>query len=319
MIAGESQYIPAKLTGTSNIHRSITFSDLPVEIHRLIFINLDSIEDILCLALTSRQYLWAIGLEYMHCYYASFLGRWAGVNIVCVGEDVRAGDFPPKLFSVEEVDELNQKTIDEAGSDDGYWDESNDSAKPFTLYHFSLPTVSDPEETDDVRIESSGIYLDCRKRSKHRDPAFQLASRELLVSDSNYLPQDEPWILRNLTTKEIVRSEAIALKPEFVRGPHIDVLGFGHAVLSRICWSTSPSLSTVDPRGTTSITRGVWAGHCFDITTLARHESETEGVTGWSDVSRQVAEEMAVIWESEWGTDWREAVIKYSRYLVFSE
>ena len=58
---------------------------------------------------------------------------------------------------------------------------------------------------------------------------------------------------------------------------------------------------------TTPILKGVWAGHCFDITTLARHEKETNGV-GWSDVSDEVAREIASIWESEYGANWRETV-----------
>jgi len=42
----------------------------------------------------------------MHDYYTSFLGRWAGENIVYVGEDVKPGDYPPGLFSAEELDVL---------------------------------------------------------------------------------------------------------------------------------------------------------------------------------------------------------------------
>lgn len=58
---------------------------------------------------------------------------------------------------------------------------------------------------------------------------------------------------------------------------------------------------------TTNISRGVWAEHCFDITTLARHTEETKDA-GWSDVSDEVAREIAGIWESEYGADWRETV-----------
>jgi hypothetical protein len=107
-----------------------------------------------------------------------------------------------------------------------------------------------------------------------------------------------------LTTKQFVRSEAIALKREFIHGPKINVLGFGEVVMSRICWSTSKSVAMED---TTNISRGVWAGHCFDITTLARHKDETNGA-GWSDVSDEVAREIAGIWESEYGANWRETL-----------
>ena len=58
---------------------------------------------------------------------------------------------------------------------------------------------------------------------------------------------------------------------------------------------------------TTNISRGVWAGYCFDITTLARHIEETKEA-GWIDVSDEVAKEIAGIWASEYGADWRETV-----------
>jgi hypothetical protein len=109
------------------------------------------------------------------------------------------------------------------------------------------------------------------------------------VIEETYFPEDQQWILRNLTTRQFVRSEAIALKPEFIHGPNINVLGFGEIVTSCICWSTSSSINMSD---TTNISRGVWAGHCFDITTLARHEDEIHE-TEWSDVSDEVVREIA--------------------------
>ncbi|KAH7116373.1 hypothetical protein EDB81DRAFT_952980 [Dactylonectria macrodidyma] len=289
--------------GTETDH-SITLSGLPKEVHQLIFIYIEFIEDIICIGLTSR-YFWAIGREHMHDYYTSFRGQWAGENIVCVGEDVEPNDFPPRLFSVEELDELRHKTID-IPYDDDYPDEVAYPAVPFTLYHLTFPGMSDMEEDIDLRTESLRIYFHCRERGRYKDPVFQLTRSEMVVKESTYFPQDQPWILRNLTTKEFVCSEAIALKPEFIHGPNIEVLGFGEIVMSRICWSTSSSVSMSD---TTNISKGVWAGHCFDITTLARHDDETKGV-GWSDVSNEVTSEIASLWESEYGTDWRETVCK---------
>ncbi|KAH6973831.1 hypothetical protein BKA56DRAFT_620029 [Ilyonectria sp. MPI-CAGE-AT-0026] len=102
--------------------------------------------------------------------------------------------------------------------------------------------------------------------------AFASTGSEMLAKEKTSFPEYQPWILRNLTTKEFVRLEAIALKPELIHGPKIDVLGFGEIVMSRICWPTSSSASKGD---TTNISKGVWAGHCFDITTLARREGET--------------------------------------------
>ncbi|KXX83080.1 hypothetical protein MMYC01_200489 [Madurella mycetomatis] len=139
-----------------------------------------------------------------------------------------------------------------------------------------------------------------------KDPAFDCIRSEMWVQEETYFPEDQQWILRNLTTKQFVRSEAIALKPELIHGPSISVLGFGEVVMSRICWSTSSFVSMSDAA---NISRGVWAGHRFDITTLARHRDETNEV-GWSDVSDEVAREIAGIWESEYGANWRETPAK---------
>ncbi|KAF2174703.1 hypothetical protein K469DRAFT_743583 [Zopfia rhizophila CBS 207.26] len=115
---------------------------------------------------------------------------------------------------------------------------------------------------------------------------------------SKFYPSDQPCILRNLTTKDFVRSEPIALRPEYIHGPNIDFLGFGEVVLSRICWSTGSSIS-MEYDG--NIHRGVWAGHCFDITTLAGHTENMEDE--WKDVSEEIVQEIATIWESECGSD----------------
>ncbi|KAF3764035.1 hypothetical protein M406DRAFT_260898 [Cryphonectria parasitica EP155] len=294
-------------TTTMETGQPIKFSTLPTEVHHLIFTHLASVEDVVCLGLTSR-YFWAVSQEYIHDYYASFLGQWAGENIVCVGEDVMPGDFPPGLFSAQEREELGSKTIDIPWDDDDP-DEIAYPAVPFTLHHFTSPSVSRIQKKVDLHSESTRIYFDCRERNSHKDPAFSSSTRSaLIIRKSDYLPQDEHWILRNLTTREFIRGDAVALKPEYIHGPNMDVLGFGEIIMSHICWSTSSSANMSYKGG---ITRGAWAGHCFDITTLGRHNSETQGTQGeesWRDVSEEAMREVAGIWESEYGSGWREEI-----------
>lgn len=123
---------------------------------------------------------------------------------------------------------------------------------------------------------------------------------------SDFYPEDQPWILRNLTTREHVRSEAIAIKPEYIHGPNIDILGFGEVVLSRICWSTDESCGM-----TTDISRGIWAGHRFDITTVDKHRKGCSGQDNWKDVSEEVASEIEKIWRDQFGDDWCDIMIKW--------
>lgn len=295
------------LAGSSRHHQrakrhggddALTFSDLPSDVYRLFFHHIEFIEDVVCLGLASRH-LWTFARDHIHAYYMSLLGRWAGENIVCVGEGVERGDYPPGMFSAEELDTLQQTTTNAYVDDDCI--KYTMCNEPITLYHFALPSISDMEKVD-LQKESWRIYSHCENRAKQDDPAFLARRSEIAVRYSTYLPRDQPWILRNLTTKEFVRSEAIALKPRYIHGPDIQVLGFGEVVLSRICWSTSSSTGL---HHTANISRGVWAGHRFDITTLARHEDDTKGV-GWTDVSDEVAREIANIWECEYGADIRD-------------
>ncbi|KAK8070659.1 hypothetical protein PG997_010862 [Apiospora hydei] len=263
---------------SSDTKQPITFSNLPEDVHWLIFDQVDAVEDAVCLGLTNR-YFWALGRIHLHNHYSSLRGRWAGQRIVCVGEDVDVGDYPPTLFSVEEVNQLLSLQVTE------YSDEGSRKV-PFTLFHFTEPPTSE-EEIVCLENESRQIYDHSRYRGRnfqYEDISLEgiegwLAKAEkILVNNETYFPADQAWILRNLTTKEFVRSEAIALRPEFIHGPNIDIIGFGEVVVSRICWSTSDS---VNMKNTTNITRGVWAGHAFDITTLARHEDETKVTEAW--------------------------------------
>lgn len=125
---------------------------------------------------------------------------------------------------------------------------------------------------------------------------------------SDFYPKDQPWILRNLTTQEDVRSEAIADKPEYIHGPSIEVLSFGEVVWSRICWSTETdcSMDYID-----NIHHGVRAKHRFDITTLDRHkQGSLEGIE-WKDVSEEVGNGVEKIWHREFGSNWRDIIERW--------
>ncbi|RFU74581.1 f-box domain containing [Trichoderma arundinaceum] len=322
--------------GEADAKRGISISDFPIELQRKIFDNVGHIEDVICLGLTSRHF-WALAQEYLDRYDASFVGQWAGKNIVCVGRDVEPGDYPPGLFSEAEMDEFRTRTIKKA--DDNVYlpplllpglDPSSFHSVarltslppnfyspglaptvevrppvtvPFTLHHFALPTVSVSETSPQRQeLESVVAYSRCRGRDP-QDPAFELTRKAMHARSSAAFPEDEPWILRNLTTKEFVRSEAIALKPEFIRGPNIEALGFGEVLLARICWSSTPSPSFP----TTNICRGVWAGHRFDITTASSHRCETKGVE-WKDVSEEAVGDVANVWSCLMGSGWREQI-----------
>ncbi|EXU96961.1 hypothetical protein X797_009878 [Metarhizium robertsii] len=235
-----------------------TILDLPTEIILQVFKEVDCMKDLICLGLARRSF-WAIARQRLHDYYMSLWGKWAGENIVYVGEYTQPGD--------EQKMELC------------------------------------------IRDASIRLYEACKNRDKSHDPAFKLAYSEIVCEDSTYFPENESWILRNLTTKEFIRSEAIAIKPEYIHGPFIEYLGFHEVIVSRASWSTFSPTAMADP---TEITRGVWAGHRFDITTLARHNLDPQA-TEWRDVSEEVAKEIASIWRDNHGPNWRKKYVQLKK------
>ncbi|KAL1633269.1 hypothetical protein SLS58_011158 [Diplodia intermedia] len=260
---------------------------LPAELHDLIIDHLD-MDDVFNLCISNR-YFWNIGLGRIRDYIMSHLGTWADERIVCVGNGVPDADYPPAMYTDDEraryreqLDEMNLWEFHE-------YEEFIHVGRvdvPDTFYR----QLKRPDTASD--LPQLGSYASCVLAEARPDLR-------------SFYPVDQPWILRNLTTKEYVRSEAIALKPEHIHGPHIDHIGFGEVVMSRICWTADGAEIGMEPG---NIRRGVWAGHRFDITTLARHNKETKK-DDWRDISKEVAEELAKIWETEYGSNWREKIM----------
>ena len=114
---------------------------------------------------------------------------------------------------------------------------------------------------------------------------------------SRYYPDDQKWVLRNLTTREFVRSEAVAGNSE-QNGPYIRGLGFEHVVLLRVIWSSSSPNARFN--------QGIWAGHHLEIATLDRHEKSVMSNVAWKDISEDVIEDMIQLWRAAregWLTD----------------
>jgi hypothetical protein len=112
------------------------------------------------------------------------------------------------------------------------------------------------------------------------------------------------WILHNLSKNKYIREEAI--KVAGVKGMSDNhsskEIGLGQVVLSHICWSTVNSCAM--GYYNKDIHRGVWAGDCFDITTI--NQVGIEDSRKWTDVSDKVAKEMMEIWVGEYGNEWLE-------------
>ncbi|UKZ84818.1 uncharacterized protein TrAFT101_000705 [Trichoderma asperellum] len=286
---------PVDGLGHAQLDQPPPLLDLPSELHWRIFQHVGTIQDVLGLGLAYPS-LRGMAQRQLQDHFRLLFGRWANHKIVCVGEYVEAHDYPPGLFSDEELQDISQWEH-QAYSEDT---EETIWITPSTLHDFTRSGVSDIQKEPCMRGEIFRLreYLSLRQWCTSAG-MINIGLRPR--SDREFFPTNEPWILRNLTQKQLVRAEAIALKPEFIHGPDINILGFGEVLLSRICWSSSPAFGIEDP---TNICRGVWAGHRFDITTLARHQEETAGDNDWVDASDEVAQEIATIWQSNLGADW---------------
>lgn len=234
-----------------------------------------------------------------------------------MGLDGIIGDYhyPKELFTEEERKELSQFK-GEDGEPMPLWE--------IALYHYD---TCDPDDLRKVYKDllpskhTDRIMRSCSERFRenpidacHWNDVWYKIQCAHSINLWQFCPTDQAWMLRNLTTKQFVRSEEIALRPEFINGPDIKVIGFGHVVLSRICWSQDPENGMDFYDG--EINRGVWAGHRFDITTVESHRKSTKGEV-WEDVSQEIATELATIFASKFGPDWHRIVVK--RYFQQQE
>ncbi|KAI0160753.1 hypothetical protein GGR57DRAFT_519636 [Xylariaceae sp. FL1272] len=264
---------------------------LPMELHLLIISFLD-IKDAVSLFIANTYFL-SLAPHVLDNYFLSGQGQWAGKSLVCVSQECEPGDYPPGLFSEAEVDAFNTMTYD----------------PPFNLYTFTKPSVSEVVNPFHVQLV---MHLDTLTRDcgllYGEDPAFAhiepLLSRSWHDHCETYLPSHQPWVLRNLTTKQVVHAERILPSPTHrpLYGTERVGRGFGLVLFLRTYWFSSPSADLEN--GPTNVSRGVWAGHRFDITTLIRHEAKTGGEE-WDDVSDEVVRDIADFMKPTYGEEWR--------------
>ncbi|KAG5982392.1 hypothetical protein E4U55_001986 [Claviceps digitariae] len=278
-------------------------SKLPVELHILIFDYCvdEDLAGVIALGLTN-QYFWSIARTYVMKHVMANLGAWAGQQLIAVGDSVRVDDHPPDLFATKkaEHDLLSRRQDDYIGGAQS----PTDGGDKVTLYDRIVKNFRHEQ-----LLVLPTLWLDlCSKwlqpRHLTEDTGVKAFRRMFSTTTDDFYPPDQVWMLRNLTTNEYVRGDGLALEPQMTRGPFIRGIGFGIVLLSRILWSSDPSVSLKEPTGT--IHRGVWAGHRFDITTTTRHEEERADGQVWTDVTAKLLEEVMAIFEMNVGKAWKD-------------
>ena len=257
----------------------ISIQMLPVELLQLIFGMIEEFSDVICLALAS-EHIFRAGEFRIR---AETQQSWAGHRLICVGNYLDNEDIPQGLLTSDEQEELNCGVLE----DDG---------EPHTLHSLALERFSSVSSC--MRHNRSNYFFQHFVSLSAPGEIQMLIGRMVfkeIVDQFNPRVQDnDKLILRNLTKKQYVREGATSTS-------------LGTIVLARICWSSDSSCNMAYKGH--ALTRGVWAGDRFDITTLDQLE---EG-TGWTDVSKEVDDEMGRIWENEYGPEWKRIRPRYGR------
>ena len=271
------------------------------------------------------QYLWNFAKRHIEADYVSSFGLWPGKGIVCGGEELEPTDYPPNMLTQSDKDELQTGLKESETWDDVETDEESDEesaefvSSPINLYHLAETRYQPVKKWDRwqyYRVIGLLVHLGEWGRLPAL-PRSRISNDLHRIEELDSRSKDQSWILRNLTTQEFVRSEAIAIKPEYIHGPDIDVLGFEEVLWSRICWSTEPDRSLND-KDSLLVRRGIWAGHRFDITTIDRNEQASAEQTQWKDVSEDVADCIDRIWRRGFGSHWRELIQQWNQWWAYS-
>ncbi|KAJ7342838.1 hypothetical protein DFH08DRAFT_1011306 [Mycena albidolilacea] len=256
-------YFPQKAAQSS------TLVNLPLEMIQEIYSNIEDFVDVVCLSMTCQS-LWNRGRKEIYRYVGLIAASlsWVGGCIICVGNYLENDDIPEHLLSPEEKAEFTRLDNNKDEDEDG-------ESQQYTLYNYPWVESAGYRGIFSVRrlFESymlSGL-LDWRVHS---------VLRSLNLSRHQYVRESSLVSWREAVQAEIKETRDV---------------GFGHIVLSRICFSTSGSVAMVYDG---DIHHGVWAGDRLDI--VAESEISDDDRSAWTDVSDEVLKEVEAIWRSEY-------------------
>lgn len=242
-------------------------SALPVEILMMMINFIESTDDVVRLGLTNRTF-WQLSYRWLQKVFSQDYGSWAGDRLVCFGDYFKLHDLPEGVSP----DDLKHGTLA--------------MRKPY------IPDGYYSEEFPEWRI------LGSERHDSLMGSLYPPLVRAEMLYDLN-----RDWVLCNLTKREYIRADTIAEATQTTNnraGPFIGKrLNLGNVLVTRICWSSD---SSIDLPYEGDITRGVWAGDRFEITTTDR----IKDMDMWKDVSDDVVKEIEAIWGASCTGNWKE-------------
>ncbi|GLB37941.1 hypothetical protein LshimejAT787_0409920 [Lyophyllum shimeji] len=231
-----------------------------------------------------------------------------------------------QVRSVEQLDAFAFRKAYEDDEDDAHEDGGSDADSEYWHACFVLEMIPKLQHDADEkyeRVQSFGrgdpdtwiycsLMLKERYSARGRDASFdelyELSTllfnrwRDALMVIHRGLDDKRlyggTYVLRNLTTREYVRGDAIRDLWAMPGKPYLKAVRFEHALLVRITWSGDPDLN-IRYQGPLKLHRGVWAGHRFDICQISTVVDEEGHIDDWEDVTKDVLEEVVAVFDQE--------------------
>ncbi|KAF8059622.1 hypothetical protein FPV67DRAFT_1674905 [Lyophyllum atratum] len=293
---------------------SLANATLPAELVRMILEEIEDFAEMICFVLTCQRYF-EIGRPILEARLEELLTcSWAGNRLICIGDYAVANDFPEGMLTEDEQELIDEEFDDcDAGDVDTLiyeqlrfvqnlqpdWD-LNQKRTIFNpkgmklLYHFMFLREKNPSPNSGRPRVGSG---DGRRDVQVIERLTKVTPRAF--PDRTQLPETYgSYVLRNLTTKEYIRGDAVREAWNTPNMPYLRALRFMHLLILRITWSSEMSLS-VAYEGPIQVHRGVWAGHRFDFSDIKTVQDGEGAIGDWKDVSKVAIDELVAIFERE--------------------
>lgn len=269
---------------------------LPNELIFEIFRSIDDARDAICLGLAAER-LWKVGETIIIGLISKNIAPWSGSRLICIGEYVGVNDLPPSIAHDQTLLERIKSPWTDWNANPSLWDLCEQFAN-ISRCHLDSSLW---QRLRHPRVSRLRRPFDGPSCAKHELLAWARSSSQIQL---RFDPETDDLVLRNLSKMLYIRQAGIAPTPLI------------NALITRICWSSDPSVAMRYEKE--DLPRGPWAGDAFDVRLLSTHEAEVkkgkanlttarEGEERtWTDVTKEVADHLAVIWECEFGEKWRE-------------
>lgn len=266
---------------------------LPTELLGCIFEAIDDLVDAVFFGL-AHVTLWVTGWRRIEVLRIRELYPWAGDRLICLGGNLEHNVYPEGALTRDEMNEIDAVVAAKQPV-------SAHRANPQLVtswYHFADATYANAPAKPP---------LPGRERWPHSDKvaqAQQAKAFEMMDARCEETTSGRVWAVCSLTKREYFRIGAIqalgAVPPgtpasAWLKRSHI---GPGTALLSRICWSSDPTVNLAYDGEL--LYQGPWAGNRIEVTSLERLERPEE----WKDVTEEVVEVMKEVMRAEYGDDW---------------